>query len=110
MTINRIIPRPTAESPDGAPRAGTYWVLRTERMSMYVDARTAQRISALIGRWWAPRWLAFRDLAGSQVRVRRADVRSLVESTPTTRAADRRLEMALEGEEREQRPPWMEGL
>ena len=110
MTINRIIPRPRDE-PDEAPRAGTYWELRTERFVAFcIDARTAQRILALLGRWWAPRWITFRDVAGSQVRVRRGDIRSLVESTPTTRAADRRLEVALEAEEREQRPPWMEGL
>ena len=110
MSMNRITNRPTADLPGGTPRAGTYWVLRTEKISLYVDARTALRIARQLGRWWGPRWLAFRDRAGSTVRVRRADVRSLVESTPTTRAADRRLELALEGEEREQRPPWMEGL
>ena len=109
MTINRIQHRPR-EQPDGAPRAGTYWVLRTEKGLFYLDTRTAHRIMRLLGRWWAPRWLAFADRAGSQVRVRRADVRTLAESTPTTRAADRRLELALEVEEREQRPPWMEGL
>ena len=109
MTINRIAFRPE-EAEGGTPRAGTYWELRTEKSWFHIDARTAQRVQRLMRRWWAPRWLAFADLSGSQVRIRRADVRSLAESTPTTRAAERRLEIALEAEEREQRPPWMEGL
>lgn len=109
MTMNRILRRPRDE-PDGAPQAGTFWELRTDNAFFYLDARTAQRILRLLGRWWAPRWIAFTDRAGSQVRLRRTDVRTLVESTPTTRAAERRLEIALEAEDRAQRPPWMEGL
>ena len=109
MTINRIRTLPP-ELPDGMPRAGSYWELRTESAYLQVDERTAQRIARALSRWWGPRWLAITDRNGARVRIRRRDVHALVESTPVTRAADRQLLQALEGEERTQRPPWMEGL
>lgn len=109
MTINRIRELPP-EIPDGMSRAGSYWELRTEGAFLQVDERTAQWVARAVSRWWGPRWLAITDRNGSRVRIRRRDVLSLVESTPATRASDRRMEQALEGEERTQRPPWMEGL
>lgn len=110
MTINRIARLTTEQEGEGAPRAGTYWVLRTESGWFYLDPPTAMRIQRIIRRWWGPRWLTFTDRAGSRACIRRADVRTLDESTPATRAEERRLEMALEQEQKEQRPPWMEGL
>ena len=85
-------------------------MLRTEGGWFYLDPATALRIQRSIRRWWGPRWLAFTDRTGSRACLRRADVRTLDESTPATRAEERRLEMALEAEQKEQRPPWMEGL
>ena len=109
MTINRIAFRQVEEDGE-APRAGTYWVLRTALGWFYLDPPTAARVQRVIRRWWAPRWLTFTDRAGSRVCIRRDDVRTMDESTPATRAAERRMEMALEAEQKEQRPPWMEGL
>ena len=93
------------------PSAGTYWVLRMECGGYYLGAAAARHVERQLGRWWAPRWLAFTDLTGSRIRVRRCDVRALVRSTPATRAADRRLERALEQEEKEEkrdRPDWLD--
>lgn len=109
MTINRIARLP-ADQGGGAPHAGSYWVLRTDGGWFYVDSPTALRIQRSIRRWWGPRWLTFTDRAGSRVCIRRADVRTLDESTPATRAAERRLELALEEEQKQERPPWLEGL
>ena len=110
MTINRIAFRQTEEEEGGAPRAGTYWVLRTDSGWFYLDTPTAMCVQRTLRRWWVPRWLTFTDRTGSRVCIRSADLRNLDESTPSTRAAERRLEMALEAEQKEQRPPWMEGL
>ena len=110
MTTNRIglfLP-PVTE--DGPPRVGGFWYLRLACGGYYIDARTARRIARMLDRWWGlayPRWLRFRDLAGSEIVVRRADIRALIETTPTTRAADRRFERAREAEEKaDEPPPW----
>jgi hypothetical protein len=108
MTINRI--GPWLPPLDGAAGAGTWWVLRARCGGYYLSATVARRIQRQLGRWWAPRWIAFTDLSGSQVCLRRADVRALVESTPATRAADRRNERAREEEEKaDEPPPWADG-
>ena len=110
MTTNRIarwLARGTGES--DAPRVGSYWVLHTASGGYYLDPRTARTLARVLARAWPRRWIRFRDLAGSEVLVRRCDVRALVETTPTTRAADRRLDRAREVEERaDQPPPWAE--
>lgn len=112
MTINRIGPFLPPETADGAPRVGTFWFLRLACGGYLIDTRTARRIARLLDRWWdirPRRWITFRDLAGSEVRVRRADIRALVEATPTTRAGDRRIERAREAEEKaDSPPPWAE--
>lgn len=109
MIVNRIRQLPP-ELPDGAPRAGSYWILRTENVRLLADERTAQRIMRLLRRWWRPRWISITDRHGARVRLRPADIVLLYESTPITRASDRRMDMALETEENMQRPPWLDGL
>ena len=112
MTPNRIGPfLPPAEE-GGAPRIASYWVLRLACGGYLIDPRTARRIARQLDRGWGllpPRWITFRDLAGSEIRIKRSDIRGLVETTPTTRAADRRIERARDAEEKaDAPPPWAE--
>ena len=105
MITSRISPR---LPPGGAPSAGAFWVLRAECGGWYLDARTARMLQRTLARWWPPRWIAFTDLTGARVVVRRQDVRALLECTIASRAAERRLERALQAELEADRPGWMD--
>jgi hypothetical protein len=66
----------------------------------------ADRIERTLDRRDVPTWLRFTDWSGSRVRIRAAQIRSIVEHTPTQRATDRKLDRALEREAKADRRPW----
>lgn len=106
MITNRI--RPFAAAPEEEPAYGDFVVVSGPFGSACVCASTARAIERVLDRRWRPRWLVFRDRAGSRWRVRTGEVRLLVESTVAQRAADRDLERARRQEERQDRRPWEE--
>ena len=71
-----------------------------------VSHEVARQIVAALDQWFVPTWIEFSDRVGSLVRVRSREIRALVESTVTQRAADRRLERARNEEEDGDRRPW----
>lgn len=92
------------ESPE--EELGDYYVVAGEFGCAWVAPETAARLESVLERWWLPRWVVFRDRAGSRIRVRPRDIRLIGESTTSTRAADRRLDRARRREEKEDRRPW----
>lgn len=85
---------------------GEFFVVSGEFGYAYVTRAEATRLRAQTSRLWAPRWLEFRTLMGSSIRIRTRDVRSIVESTIEQRAATREFWREREKEENADRPPW----
>ena len=101
--MNRIT-RYLEEPPE--PSYGDFYVVAGEFGRIAVTHEVARRISAVLDRWIAPRWIEFPDRVGSIVRVRTRHIRSLIESTSGQRAADRQLDRARDEEEKGDRRPW----
>ena len=73
--MNRIWKYLNEEKPDEEqPVARDYWVVRCYGSSWHVRAPQALRIRRVLERRWKPKWLEFRDVAGSRIRVRTAHV------------------------------------
>ena len=87
---------------------GDYWVLHGECGWYLVSAETARALERQLARRWTPRWLTFRDLVGSSLRVRTSLVHGLFESTSAQRAAERALARARKAEEKADARPWEE--
>ena len=95
------------EKPDDEqPVARDYWVVRCESAWFYVHMPQAARIQRVLDRRWRPRWLEFRDISGSRIRVRTGDVIGMTECTTEQRAKDRRHARFLDSEEKADRKPW----
>ncbi len=89
--------RPTEEFYIVAGGAGCFFVTR----------ETAQEIVRQLGRRRPPRFITFRDLTGSEVRLRPGKIDVVCESTAEQRARGREFNQALGGEEGEEdRPAW----
>jgi hypothetical protein len=93
------------ESTD-TPPYGDFVVVFGDFGRFGVSHEVARQIVAALDQWFVPTWIEFSDRVGSLVRVRSREIRALVESTATQRAADRRLERARNEEENEDRRPW----
>lgn len=97
------------ERPDEEqPVARDYWVVRCYGMSFHVRPPQAMRIKRTLERRWKPRWMEFRDIAGSRIRVRTTHVIGMHEYTAVQRATDRRHNRYLEKEEKADEKPWDE--
>ena len=97
------------EKPDEEqPVARDFWVVRCESGWFHVRPPQAARIQRLLASRWRPRWLEFRDVAGSRIRVRPKDVIGMSECTAEQRAKERRQERFLEKEEKADKKPWEE--
>ena len=103
--LKAVLAEPEEESPPG-----DYFVLRGGFGWFLLSAETARTIERLLERRWPPRWITFRDLVGSRLRVRTSLIHSLYESTAAQRAAERRLERARQAEERADARPWEDPL
>jgi hypothetical protein len=72
------------------PGAGDYFVIQTRESSwFYVSTVMARAIDRRLDRWLRPRWITFVDVTGARIRIRAADIVSMVQSTAMQRA-DRR--------------------
>ncbi len=75
--------------------------------TFYVSAETARAVERSLDRPWG-RWLVFRDLAGSRIRVRRGLVYGVYESTTEQRRKDREFYRLLQEESETDPRPWEE--
>jgi len=69
----------------------------------YVSSETARIVEAQLERWWQPRWIRFRDLFGSELRVRPGDITQVQECTAEQRKKYRAFERAREKEKKAER-------
>ncbi|MBX3174686.1 MAG: hypothetical protein KF709_09755 [Gemmatimonadaceae bacterium] len=101
--VNRI----TNTYERGPPRApvDTYAVIETCNEYVPVYGWMAARVITQLQRLWTPRWITFRDIAGTVYTVRSKDIRVVRTSSPKTRAMVRAFYKALD-EEREKDSPW----
>jgi hypothetical protein len=105
--MNRIWKYLNEEKPDEEqPVARDYWVVRCYGSSWHVRTPQAMRIKRVLERRWKPKWLEFRDVAGSRIRVRTSHVFGMYECTEKQRAKDRRHNRYLENEEKADEKPW----
>lgn len=108
--MNRIWNYLNEEQPDeDQPVARDYWVVRCESAWFYVRSPQAARIQRVLDRRWRPRWLEFRDISGSRIRVRTTQVIGMNECTAAQRAKDRRQARYLAKEEEAGDKPWGNG-
>ena len=87
---------------------GDFHVLYGECGWFLVTAETARAIERQLDRRWPPRWITFRDLVGSHLRVRSSLIHGLYESTSAQRAAERALDRMRRAEEQADARPWEE--
>lgn len=107
MVINRLQdyfgPEPLGRLPDE-----DYYIVGGETGYFYVTRQTALRIARQLARRWPPRWITFRDLSGSEIRVRPRKLDGVYESTAEQRARDRAFIRARRLEARQDCRPWEE--
>ena len=85
---------------------GDFYVVVGEFGYAYVTSETAKYVEAALDRRWVPKWVVFRDRAGSRLRVRTRLIRAIWENTAAQRAIDRQLDRARQLEEKADRRPW----
>ncbi|HEX2190383.1 MAG TPA: hypothetical protein VHG51_15855, partial [Longimicrobiaceae bacterium] len=101
--MNRILAY-LAEPEERRP-TGDYWVVAGLFGTFYVAADVARGVERALDRAWG-RWVVFRDLSGSRIRVRRKLVYGVYESTAEQRRADREFYRALSEESEADPRPW----
>lgn len=94
------------EEPEERPPEEDFFVVGSEAGYFYVTRETAGCIFKQLARRPPPRWIVFRDLAGSQVRVRRDKLEAVYECTAEQRARERAFRRARKLEEKQDRRPW----
>ena len=67
-----------------------YWLV-TPRCSYPVSAVMGEHVERQVNRWPRPRWITFVDLAGARIRLRASEVVGFEQSSPETRAWQRRV-------------------
>ena len=87
-------------------RVGAFFAVRGEFGVFYVTPTMAERIERALDRRDVHQWLKFTDWAGSRVRIRAAQIRSIVEVTPEQRTTERKLYRALRLEQKADRRAW----
>ena len=83
-----------------------YWVIQCDRCRYLVSEETARRIMRELERRRPSKWLRFRDLFGSETRLRSDGVQFVEESTADQRAQWRAFRKARNDEEEEDEKPW----
>jgi hypothetical protein len=105
--MNRIWKYLNEEKPDEEqPVARDYWVVRCHGNWWHVRGPQAMRIRRVLERRWKPKWLEFRDVAGSRIRVRTSHVYEIYERTEKQREKVRRHYRFLENEDKADEKPW----
>ncbi len=102
--MNRI--KAYFEEPEEQVPVGDYYVVSGTFGIVYVTEETARVLEKELDRIFPARWLVFRDISGSRVRVLRSEVRCVSECTAAQRRADRAFYRALENESEADRRPW----
>lgn len=87
---------------------GDYWVVYGDAGWFHVSADVARAVERQLDRRWPPRWVTFRDVFGSALRIRTSLIHGVQESTAAQRAAERQLARARKAEERADVRPWEE--
>jgi hypothetical protein len=108
--INRIAAWPEHPADDEEVPYGDFVVVSGTFGAVFVSLDEARRIERALDALRPPRWIAFRDRAGSRIRVRTGEIRAFAESTAEQRAVDRRLDRARRLEELGARRPWEDEL
>ena len=85
---------------------GDFFVVAGDFGAACVTSETATQIEAVLDRTQVPTWIVFDDRAGSRLRVRTRQIRSIGESTAAQRAEDRRIDRARQREEKDDHRPW----
>ena len=81
------------------PSNEEFFVVTGEFGRVFVTREVARHLRTRLDKWFPPRWLEFRSYIGSHVRVRSAQVESIVQSTFAQREQGRRFSKALDQEE-----------
>jgi len=105
MVINRL-KEYFGEEPEERLPEEEFYIVAGEAGYFVVASDTAQRIARELARRRPPRWIVFRDLAGSEIRVRPSKLNVVCESTAEQRAYDRALNRALKAEDQQDRRLW----
>jgi hypothetical protein len=102
MVINRLKDY-FGEEPEERPPEEEFYIVAGDAGYFYVTRDTAQRIAQELARHRPPRWIVFRDLAGSEIRVRPRKLDVVCESTAEQRARDRAFNRARKAEDQQDR-------
>ena len=102
--INRI--RKQLDEPEEREPESDYWEVAGDSGWFYVTRETAREVARQLARLRPPRWLCFKDLFGSEVRVLSRDVARISECTAPQRDAGRGFRRARRREAKESRRPW----
>ena len=81
-----------------------YYVLITRRCNYPVSAVMLRHVEQELNRWPQPRWITFVDLAGARIRLRSSVIEGFEQSSPETRALQRRVIAEWIKEEEKERP------
>lgn len=105
MVINRL-QEFFGEPPEERPPAGEFYIVAGQAGCFFVSRETAQDVMRQLGRRRPPRFITFRDLAGSEVRLRPGKIDVVCESTAEQRGRSPEFNQALGEEGEEDRPAW----
>jgi hypothetical protein len=81
-----------------------YYVLITRRCNYPVSVVMLRHVERELSRWPRPRWITFVDLAGARIRLRPAVIEGSEQSSPETRAWQRRVIAEWINEEEKESP------
>lgn len=101
-TVNRIIEF-FREPDDEREGVGDFYCVSGEFGWCYVSAETARKVEVELDRWRLRRWIRFRDLFGSEIRVRTREVDQVKEFTEEQRRRYRAFDRAREQEKKAER-------
>ena len=107
MVINRLKDY-FIDGPNERPPPEEYYIVVNDVAYFFVSRETAQRIAQQLARRWPPRWIVFRDLAGSEIRVRPSTLDVVCESTAEQRSRDRAFNRARKAEDQQDQRLWDE--
>jgi len=105
MVINRLKGY-FDEEPEERQLDEEFYIVAGDECYFFVSRDTAQRIARELARRRPPRWIVFRDLTGSEIRVRPSKLDVVCESTAEQRARERAFGRARTEEARRDRPLW----
>ena len=96
------------EPEERPPELEEYWLVATPWDIHYVTAEEARKVNRQMDRILPWRWVRFVDVYGSRVRVRKAWIGQVRESTKSQRSTERQFRRAQREEEKSERRPWEE--